>query len=176
MTGKVEPTTADVSTAPPNIWCVRADAGKYIDLLVREGYFGYGGGDWPDMRPCQNRADIREMLTPVFPPETGPKRLAAYVGMMACFLWDIKAGDWVITPEQDGNILRYGQVAPGDCWYERDSPDGCHYTMRRKIAWSEQSLRRERLPRESRNAIKHAARTVFAVKRRDAFLAAIGRN
>ena len=66
MAGTTDPATAGAAaTRPPNIWCIRADNGKYTDLLVREGYIRYGGGDWPDLNPCQTRADIFAQLTPL---------------------------------------------------------------------------------------------------------------
>ena len=160
----------------PNIWCVRADNGKYTDLLVREGYIGYGGCDWPDMRPYKTPAEIRAQLAPLprFQGKSQPA-ISAYAGMMARFLWCIKPGHWVITPEKGGHILRYGKIAEGNCWHQQNAPDGCHYTMRRKIAWKPQSLRRDRLGDEPlENTIKCTGKTVFAVNHRNAFLTAIG--
>ena len=130
------------------------------------------------MGPCQTRADIRAQLEPLPRFQGKSKRvIAAYAGMMACFLWHIKLGHWVITPEKGGHILRYGKIAQGDCWHEQNAPDGCHYTMRRKIAWVQQPLRRDRLGDEPlENTIKCTGKTVFAVKHRDTFLKAISGN
>lgn len=175
MAGAAEPAAAGAATALPNIWCVRADNGKYTDLLVSKSYIGYGGCDWPNLRPCQNRAAIRDLLRPLPRFQDKSERvIGAYAGMMACFLWEIKPGDWVITPEKGGQILRYGKITPGDCWHEQNAPDGCHYTMRRNIAWAKQSLRRDSLPDAFQKTLKHVPKTVFAVQRRKAFLTAIG--
>ena len=159
-----------------NIWVVRADNGKYTDLLVREGYIGYGGGDWPDLRPYKTPAETRAQLEPRPRFQGKSKRVTgAYAGMMACFLWRIKPCNWVITPEKGGHILRYGKIAPGDYWHEQNASNGCHYTMRRKIAWEPQSLPRDRLGDEPlENTIKCTGKTVFAVNNQDAFLKAIG--
>ena len=177
MAGTTDPAAAGAApTPPPNIWCIRADNGKYTDLLVREGYIGYGG-DWPDLNPCQNRADIFAQLEPLPRFQGKSKRvISAYAGMMARFLWHIKPGHRVITPEKGGQILRYGKIAGGDCWHEMNAADGCHYTMRRKITWEPQPLRRDSLPDAFQKTLKHAAKTVFAVKHCNAFLTAIGNN
>lgn len=177
MANTTEPAAAGATTPPPSIWFVRADDGKYTDLLVREGYIGYGGGNWPDLRLCQTLADIRARLELLPQFQGKPKPVTgAYAGVTALFLWHIKPGDWVITPEKGGQILRYGKIAPGDCWHEQNAADGCHYTMRRKIVWAKQSLRRDSLPGELQKTLKHAAKTVFSIKHRDAFLTAIGAN
>ena len=178
MAGTTDPAAAGAAaTQLPNIWCIRADNGKYTDLLVREGCIGYGGCDWPDLNPCQTRADIFAQLEPLPRFQAKSKQvISAYAGMMARFLWQIKPDDWVITPEKGGQILRYGKITEGDCWHELNAPDGCHYTMRRKIAWEPQPLRRDSLPGDLQKTLKHAAKTVFAVKHCNAFLTAIGNN
>ena len=172
MTDKVESATAGVGTALPNVWCVHADKGLHTHHFVSGGYFGYGGG-WPDMSACRNREDIRVNLAPVFPSDTSPQRLGQYVGMMASFLWDIQAGDWVITPESDRNKLRYGKVASEDYRYEPGAPDGCPYTMRRNIAWANEPLIRDSLPMPLQYTLR-AQRSVFKIRAREDFLAAIG--
>ena len=177
MTANTEPTTAGSDTATTNVWCVRADGGEYTDHLVRGGYVAYGGIDWPNMSSCETRADVHNKLKQVEALEGRSKAgLAAFVGMMARFLWDIQAGDWVITPEAYGKGLRYGEVQPGDCWYEPNAPDDCPYPMRRKITWSGQVLGLADFPQPLQNTLKFTQMTVFAVKHNCDFLAAIGRS
>ena len=182
MTANTEPTAAGSDTATTNVWGVRADGGEYTDHLVRGGYVAYGGIDWPNMSSCETRADICNKLKQVESLKGKSKAgLAAYVGMMARFLWDIQAGDWVITPENDRLRLRYGEVLPGDYWYEPNAPDDCPYPMRRKIKWSGQVLELTDLPRclentPLKNTLKFTQMTVFAVKHNRDFLAAIGRS
>ena len=173
MTANTEPTAAGSGSVKPNVWGVRADGGEYTDHLVRGGYVAYGGQKWGDFSACRNKQEVKDKLAPFFPNKWS---LAAYAGMMARFLWDIQAGDWVITPENDRLRLRYGKVQPGDYWYEPNAPDGCPYPMRRKIKWSGQVLRLppclENTP--LKNTLKFTQMTVFAVKHNCDFLAAIG--
>ena len=171
MTANTEPTAAGSGSVKPNVWCVRADGGKYTDHLVRGGYVAYGGQEWGDFSACRNKQEFKDKLAPFFPNKRG---LAAYSGMMARFLWDIQAGDWVITPENDRISLRYGQVQPGNYWYAPDAPDGCPYPMRRKIKWSGQVLRLTDFPLALKNTLKFTQMTVFALKHNCDFLAAIG--
>ena len=177
MTANTEPTAAGSGSVKPNVWCVRADGGEYTDHLVRGGYVAYGGQEWGDFSDCRNKQEVKDKLVPFFPNKWS---LAAYAGMMARFLWDIQAGDWVITPENDRISLRYGKVQLGDCWYAPNAPDGCPYPMRRKISWEGQVFRltTDLPPRLKntplKNTLKFTHMTVFAVKHNCDFLAAIG--
>ena len=158
-----------------NVWCVRADGGQYTDHFVRGGYFGYGSQIWPDFSDCKHRDEVRESVAPVLPVGTSKYVIGAYAGMMACFLFEIQAGDWVITPSANRRKIQYGQVQPGSCIYEPNAPDGCPYTMRRKIAWADQLLLRDSLSMPLQYALR-AAKTVFAVEHHEEFLAAIGQD
>ena len=164
-----------------NVWCVRADHGKYTDHMVDGSYIGYGG-NWPDFSDAKNLHEIRSRLArTAFQDEASKPKITAYAGMMATFLWKIQPGDWVITPygkdtphrvEKDG--LRYGQVLSRSSWYIPEGSDVCPYTMRRKIAWAEQSLRRENLSESLRGTLGNTPKSVFHVKQRPDFLASIG--
>ena len=175
MTANSELTAAGSGSATTNLWCLRADHGEYTEHLMIGGYVAYGGIDWPDMTTCETRADICNNLKQV---ETLQEKSKAgfrkYVDMMARFLWDIQAGDWVITPEKDRRRLRYGQVQPGNYWYTPDAPDGCPYTMRRKIVWEDKPLDRWSFSPSFQNTLK-CNLTVFAVKHRSEFLTKICR-
>ena len=173
MTANSEPTAAGSGSVKPNVWCVRADGGEYTDHLVRGGYIAYGGQAWGDFSDCRNKQEVKDKLAPFFP---NKRSLAAYAGMMSCFLFEIQAGDWVITPESDKNRLRYGEVQPGDYWYAPNAPDGCPYPMRRKIAWAEQPLKRDKLPVPFQNTLKFTAKTVFAVDHRKDFRRAMDKQ
>ena len=156
-----------------NVWCVRSDGGKYTEHFIRGGYSGYGSQDWPDFSDCKNSDDVREILAPKFPAGTSKNVIGAYTGMMARFLFEMQAGDWIITPEENSRFLRYGKVEPGGCRYISNAPDGCPYTMRRKIVWSQQTLLRDTLSMPLQFTLG-ASRTVFAVEPREDFLVAIG--
>ena len=159
----------------PNIWCVRADHGKYTAHFVKGGYFGYGAARWPDLSAVNARSEIRTTMADKALAGKSNQVIGAYAGMMSQFLLDIQAGDWVITPEENRHILRYGQVEPGNCYYAPGTPDGCPYPMRRKIAWVQSPLLRDSLSMPLQYALR-ASKTVFAVKHREAFLEAIGQR
>ena len=70
-----------------------ADNGTYTDLLVREGYIGYGGCDWPDLNPCQTRADIFAQLAPLPRFQGKSKRvISAYARMISFPIGNAAAG------------------------------------------------------------------------------------
>jgi hypothetical protein len=163
------------------VWCVRTDHGKYTDHLVSGDYVGYGG-NWPDFSDAKDLNEIKERLAQmVFQDETSKRKIAAYAGMMATFLWKIQPGDWLITPYgkdtprgANQNGLRYGQALTGSCWYTPVGTDICPYTMRRKIAWADQTLHRDSLSKPLRRTIVNTSKSVFHVKQRADFLASIG--
>ena len=164
-----------------SVWCVRADYGMYTDHMVSGGYIGYGG-NWPDFSDAKDLNDVRKRLAQTaFQDETSEPKITAYAGMMATFLWKIQPGDWVVTPygkdtPQSANKggLRYGQALTGGCWYVPVGSDSCPYTMRRKIAWAEQTLWRDSLSESLQHSIANTPKSVFHVKYRANFLAAIG--
>ena len=175
MTANTEPAAAGSGSATTNVWCVRADHGEYTEHFIIGGYVAYGGLYWPNMSSCETLADVHDKLKPV---ETLQEKSKAgfrkYGEMMARFLWDIQAGDWVITPEKDRRRLRYGKVQPGNYWYAPDAPDGCPYTMRRKIVWEDKPLDRWSFSPSFQNTLK-CNLTVFGIKHRSEFLTKICR-
>ena len=157
-----------------NVWCVRADGGAYTEHFVRGHYFGYGGHDWPDLTGCRNFGDVRDILKGLYPEGTEPSKIGVRAGMVTVFLLRIQPGDWVITPLEDSTQIRFGEVQPGACQYEVGGHDGCPYPLRRRINWVDHTLRVDSLSIQLRNSLRHTQKSVFAVKYRDDFLAAIG--
>ena len=158
-----------------NVWCMRADFGKYTDHFVDGGYFAYGL-EVPDLSAVKNKDELYPMYEQAYPDVKSKNVIGAYVGMLSRFRFEIQAGDWVITPTANSRLLRYGKVTSEAYYHTPGSPDRCPYSHRRPISWSEQTLHRGSLPMPLQNALKHGAKTVFAVSQRDDFLEAIGQS
>ena len=90
---------------------------------------------------------------------------------MAAFHLDMREGDYVITPTDDTEWLRYGRVTGATVYAAAD--DGYGFPNRRSVDWATTPLRRHDLS-ESLQKTLGSLRTVFAVRQREEFLAAIG--
>ena len=146
---------------------IRADRGQYTDHFVANGYAGFSDLDLSSVRDYD---EIRRRCEQAFPTRS-TRHVGNVAGQFDAFLFRIREGDYVITPERDPARLRYGCVtgpcasAPGD--------DGCPFRNRRAVDWAGASLERSSFSESFQNTIA-SMRSVFSVSRREEFLAAIG--
>ena len=131
----------------PTAWVVRADGGRYADHFVAGGYAGTG---CLDVSSASDRDDLWHRYEQAHP-EHNARQIGVQVGQIAAFLFDMREGDYVITPEADTEWLRLGQVV-GPC---ASSPgkDGCPYQNRRPVAWAVQRLKRHDLSASLQNTL-----------------------
>ena len=152
---------------PAAVWVVRADGGRYAEHFVANGYAGVGR---LDVSSARDRDEIRRLWKQAHPDWSGP-RIGAEVGQCHAFLFRIREGDYVLTPELDAGRLRYGRViGPGE---SATGDDGCPYRNRRAVDWNPASFSRVRLSESLRKTLKSLL-TVFSVPQREEFLAAVG--
>ena len=151
-----------------NVWVVRAYFGQYAENFVAGGYVGAGWINEEDLSAVKDIAELRPIYRRSHPDQTSNYVVGANVGMLARFLFDIKAGDYVITPAADTERLHYGQVAEDPSYYYLNDEDVCPFRHRRRTAW-EGWLRRSEFSVPFQNTLR-AARTVFEVSYRDEFL------
>ena len=157
----------------PSIWLLRANFGEHTQRCVEGAFHGLG---W-EMGDCSNltsREDLTERWDAVAPAEDSVGYRRAVVGMFARFLFEMRVGDWVLTPEADSRWLRYGQVA-GNYWFEEHAPtnDTCHYQHRRAIKWKPDRIDRSELSVPLQNTLKSNL-TLFRVRHESEFLSRIG--
>lgn len=157
----------------PNVWMVRADAGRYTEHCVSGGYTGIGWSELGDLSKIRDRDEIRTLYESAFPNDS-TATVGNKVGHIARFLLEMSAGDWVITPTADTEWLRYGRLDDGSPYDDASGDDGCPYRHRRSANWVEQPLRRSVLPVPLQNTLRSHG-TVFSVSQRQAFLEAIGK-
>jgi restriction system protein len=156
-----------------SVFCVRAAFGTYAQRFVAGGYVAIG---W---MPNTNLAAItsREALYPLYklehPDDTSNIVIGQQVGQIARFLLEMKAGDYVITPAADTELLHHGRLAPDPSYIFAKDDDGCPYRHRRRVLWAPETLKRSGLSVPFQNTIRSSL-TVFAVSQSDEFLAAIG--
>lgn len=158
----------------PDLYCVRADSGTYADHFVRGGYVGIG---WTEMDTDLSDVHSRDELYPIvkrgYPDQHSAVVIGNYVGQIARFLLEIKAGDYVITPAADKEWLYFGVVGPDPSYTYDPATDGCRYRHRRRVMWDTRRLRRSELSVPFQNSIRSLL-TVFAVPHKEEFLQAIG--
>ena len=154
------------------VWCVRANRGRYADAFVKGGYIG-SGWQIPDLGNIKSREEIADLVKEAYPEDKSSIVIGNRVGQIACFLLDIQAGDYVITPSADTEWLHYCRVESDLSYFYSDGADGCPYLHRRRVAWDERRLRRSELSVPLQNTLRSLL-TVFAVSQSEEFQHRIG--
>ena len=154
-----------------NVWVVRAEFGKYTPHFLAGGYVAAGWTPDYDLSATASREAIVEIYKQANPDET-PNQAGTNASQLATFAWDIRPGDYVITPPDNTRELHYGEVEAGPLYYDPDSNDGCPFPHRRRVKWEEKTIIRQERSIPFQNNLK-AARTVFRVSHTEEFLVAI---
>lgn len=156
----------------PNVWMVRADAGKYTEHCVKAACTGIGWGELGDLSTIKDRDEIRTLYESNFPNDS-TATIGNKVGQIARFLLEIRAGDYVITPAADSEWLHYGKIGDEASYYHTEEADGCPYPHRRPVDWAERRLRRSEFSVPFQSKLRSML-TVYGVSLREEFLEAIG--
>jgi len=153
------------------IYCVRAEFGEYTEAFVNGPYIAIG---WlREKNLGKLREDDYDLLRSYYKeakPDATKMSVAQNVAQIARFLFDIKEGDYVITPGAVTEELFYGKVTSG-YYYEKD--DSCPYPHRKEVKWVKIPLLRSSLSIPLQNTMRSSL-TVFNIKQESAFLEAIG--
>ncbi len=155
------------------VWCVRADGGRYTEAFLSGGYVGIGWSDLPDLRAIQSRDELYNLVQTTYPDQSSSIVIGQHVGQIGRFMLDIKAGDYVITPSADSEWLHYCQVGADPSYFYSDGRDGCPYLHRRKVDWAENRHKRSEFSVPFQNTIRSLL-AVFAVSHSEEFLRRIG--
>jgi predicted Mrr-cat superfamily restriction endonuclease len=158
-----------------NVWCVRAEFGTYTKQFVEGGYVGIGWMRNTDLAAVRAREELYPLYRQAHPDDTSNIVIGQQVGQIARFLFEIQAGDYVITPAADTEWLHYGKVAPDPSYAYSPGDDGCPYRHRRRAEWAKKRLKRGEFSVPFQNTMR-CSLTVFAVSQRDEFLTATGRE
>lgn len=147
----------------PSVFVVRAEFGKYTDQFLNGGYAAVGWLPGDDLSNIRNRDELYPLYRAAYPEDISNVVIGQQVGQIARFLLEIKAGDYVIGPSSNTDIIYYG-VAAGDpsYYFEPDPNDGCPYHHRRKIKWNSEPIERSRFSVPFQNSIRSSL-TVFKV-------------
>ena len=128
------------------VWLLRNDV---LDNDLEDlGLITIGWDETGDLRGM-SKSEILAKLREARPEKSEPSH-ASSVGSLLRFRDDVRIGDVVVAPRQDGRHLRIGTVT-GDYFYDADAEEHRH---RRTIRWERTDVVRSELPVASQRSLK----------------------
>ncbi len=130
----------------PRVWLIRAWHGRWTNDFVENGYVGIGFNlDIVDMTQANSRDDVRRFFMLANPDITNDNSISQQSSHVSRFQFDVKPGDYVLTPGTKSRIFHYGILAHDDIYYT-DGRDGLPCRNRRKVEWEPRILSGKSLP------------------------------
>lgn len=158
----------------PDVYCVRADFGTYAKQFVAGRYAAIGWMTQTDL----SQVTTKEALVPLYklahPGDTSNLVIGQQVGQIARFLFDIKPGDFIITPDANTELLHVGEVEATPAYFFAPTSDGCPFPHRRPVKWLPEMVRRINFSVPFQNTIRSSL-TVFQVSQKEHFFDVIGK-
>lgn len=158
-----------------SVWCVRADAGKFASSFLTGGFAGIGWERITDLTGATSKDDLYPIYRAAYSEDESNIVVGQQVGQLARFLIDMKAGDTVITPDANTELLHHGVVEPDPSYFFLPNDPACRYPHRRKVKWSSKPLLRSGLSVPLQNTLQSSL-TVFGVSQIDEVLQLTGRG
>jgi len=156
-----------------NIFVVRANYGQYANHFLTNGYIAIGWFEEIDLSPYKSKDELYDPYRKYHKSDTSNIVIGQQVGQIARFLFEIQAGDYVITPSQNTEYINYGIVEDGK-YYFGDVSDGCPYPHRKRIKWNKEVIQRSEFSVPFQNTIRSSL-TVFNVSHIKNFFITIGK-
>ena len=145
----------------PRVWLVRSSAGVHALAVALGGYVGIGWDDM-DLSGAKSRDDVSDEHVKRYPVANQFTR-GQEVGSICRFLFHIRPGDYVLTPDNQGRFY-YGVVECEPTFGHEEGP----YRTRRIVDWSLDDVRdKSELPDNVWN--KHQTVIELNVEEREAF-------
>jgi len=155
------------------LYCVRADFGRYTTQFIAGGYVAIGWLSDQDLSHIGSREELYPLYKAAYPDDTSNVVIGQQVGQIARFLLEIQPGDYVIVPSPDTEYIHYGVVAE-NAYYFADGTDGCPYLHRKKVTWHPEPIQRSLFSVPFQNTIRSSL-TVFYISHKKNFFTTIGR-
>lgn len=156
-----------------NIYCVRADFGKYTQNFIEGNYVAIGWLSENNLTDIKHKDELYPIYRDYYPQDTSNVVIGVQVGQISRFLFDIKGGDYVITPAADTNLLYYGIVEPDSYYYIQPNSDSCPFLHRKKVKWEKTPIPRSCFSVPFQNTMRSSL-TVFSVNHKSNFFEVIG--
>ena len=155
----------------PKIYCVRAQYGKYAETFKRKNYVAIGWLENTDLSAIQHRAELYPLYKAEYPQDTSNVVIGQQVGQIGRFLLELKAGEYVVVPSADTDILHIGVVTDNPYFFAPNDTE-CPFPHRKRVEWKD-DLRRSSLSVPLQNTLRSSL-TVFRVRQASSFFAAMG--
>jgi restriction system protein len=155
------------------LYCVRAEFGKYTEHFLKGNYVAIGWLSETNLSNIKNREELYPIYKVEHPNDTSNVVIGQQVGQIARFLLEIKSGDYVITPSSDTDYIYYGVVEDDPSYFFSDGFDGCPFLHRRKIKWNKTPIQRSAFSVPFQNTIRSSL-TVFYISHKKNFFETIG--
>jgi HJR/Mrr/RecB family endonuclease len=159
----------------PEVYCVRAEFGKLTKHFLKGGYVAVGWIDSVDLSTVLTKTHLYPIYKSAHPNDTSNIVIGQQVGQIARFLFDIQAGDYVVTPDSDTELLHVGVVESSPSYIFSDMSDGCPYRHRRNVKWLDGAFNRSAFSVPFQNTMRSSL-TVFNVSQKENFFETIGRK
>jgi len=156
-----------------DLYCVRAEYGRYSDRFVKGGYAAIGWNAIGDPSRIKDRDQVKKLYIELYPDDKSPYVIGQQVGQVTRFILDMQVGDYVITPDHDVEYVYWG-VVESQPYYYNEPDDGCPFLVRRKVKWNPDRLPRRNFSVPFQNSIRSSL-TVFSIESKNEFLEMIGR-
>lgn len=157
------------------LYCVRAEFGKYTEHFLKGNYIAIGWLPNTDLTNINVREELYPIYKKEYPSDTSNVVIGQQVGQIGRFLLEIKAGDYIITPSSDTEYIYYGVIEDDPSYYFTDGVDGCPFFHRRKIKWDKTPLLRSAFSVPFQNTIRSSL-TVFQISHKKNFFEVIGKK
>ncbi|WP_157209194.1 restriction endonuclease [Mariniflexile maritimum] len=154
------------------LYCVRADFGRYSQHFLEGGYIAIGWLPEYDLSKIQKRDELYPLYKKSHPKDTSNVVIGQQVGQIARFLLEIKEDDYVIVPASNTEFIYYG-IVQKDAYFYADNSDGCPFTHRKKVNWHKTPIQRSQFSVPFQNTIRSSL-TVFYIKHKRNFFTSIG--
>lgn len=159
----------------PDVYCVRAEFGTYTNLFVKGGYAAVGWIGQADLGKVKSKDELYPIYKNAHPNDTSNLVIGQQVGQIARFLFDIQAGDFVITPDADTELLHVGVMEASPSYFFSDGSDGCRFRHRRRVKWLPGTFKRSAFSVPFQNTIRSSL-TVFYISQKEHFFEVIGKK
>ncbi len=153
----------------PKVFVVRADFGRHTEAFRDNGYAGIG---WFTQDPSGIDTGNKELLKRLYKkeyPKDAFMRMNQNVGQIFRFVNEIREGDVVISPFDNGTLL-IGRIE-SDLYFESDKTSP--YPWRKKVKWLSKVIDRHEFSVPVQNTLRSSL-TCFRIEAADEILAKMG--
>jgi len=118
------------------------------------------------------RDDLEDIHATVSPGDARNVLKGQQLDQVARFLFEVKAGDFVVTPSLNTEHIYYGTIQPEPNYYYDNISDACPYVHRKRVIWCASPIPAGMLPAPIQIAMRSSL-SVFPINQKQSFLETI---